>query len=41
VWINGGNSVVLRTGEIPPWAKERSGQTGEDNENETEDAGSD
>jgi len=26
---------------MPPWAEERSGQTGEDLENETEDAGSD
>ena len=41
VWINGGNAIVLRTGEMPPWAEERSGHTSEDNENETEDAGSD
>ena len=43
VWINGGNAIVLRTGEMPPWAQERSGHTGEDNdnENETEDSGSD
>ena len=43
VWINGGNATVLRTGEMPPWAQERSGHTGEDNdnENETEDSGSD
>jgi len=43
VWINGGNAIVLRTGEMPPWAEERSGQTGEDhdNGNETEDAGMD
>src|SRR5712692_9753691 len=41
VWINGGNAIVLRTGEMPPWAEERSGHTGEDNENETEDAGFD
>jgi len=40
VWINGGNAIVLRTGEMPPWAEERSGQAGEDNENETRDAGS-
>src|SRR3989442_419693 len=41
VWINGGNAIVLRTGEMPPWAQERSGQTGEDHDNETEDSGSD
>jgi len=41
VWINGGNAIVLRTGEMPAWAQERSGQTGEDHGNETEDAGSD
>jgi len=41
VSINGGNAIVLRTGEMPPWAEERSGHTSEDNENETEDAGSD
>jgi len=43
VWINGGNAIVLRTGEMPAWAEERSGHTGEDidNENETADAGSD
>src|SRR5256712_8160246 len=32
--------LPLRTGEMPPWAQERSGHTSEDNENETEDAGS-
>ena len=41
VWINGGNAIVLRTGEMPPWAEERSGLTSEDNENEADDAGSD
>ena len=41
VWINGGNAIVLRTGEMPPWAEERSGHTSEDNENEADDAGSD
>src|SRR3989475_10381697 len=41
VWINCGQSIVLRTGEMPPWAQERSGQTGEDHDNETEDSGSD
>src|SRR2546427_3293262 len=41
VWINGGNAGVLRTGERPPWAGERSGHSGEDNENETDDPGSD
>src|SRR2546422_6042831 len=42
VWINGGNAIVLRTGEKPPWAPGRSGQTGGDhpNENATEDSGS-
>src|SRR5213594_4281747 len=40
VWINGGNAIVLRTGEMPPWAEERFGHAGEGNENETEDAGS-
>src|SRR5213594_4056767 len=40
VWINGGNAIVLRTGEMPQGAQERSGHTGEDNENDTEDAGS-
>jgi hypothetical protein len=40
VWINGGNAIVLRTGEMPVWAEDRSGQTGEDHDNETEDAGS-
>lgn len=40
VWINGGNAIVLRTGEMPPWAEERSGHTGEDHDNETDDAGS-
>jgi len=40
VWINGGNAIGLRTGEMPPWVEERSGHTGQDNENETEDAGS-
>jgi hypothetical protein len=43
VWINGGSAIVFRTGEMPPWAQERSGQTGEDhdNENETENETSD
>lgn len=42
VWVNGGNAIVLRTaGEMPPWAQERSGHADDDNENETEDAGSD
>ena len=41
VSINGGNAIVLRTGEMPPWAEERSGHTSEDNENEADDAGSD
>ena len=41
VWINGGNAIVLGTGEMPPWAEERSGHTSEDNENEADDAGSD
>ncbi len=27
IWINGGNAIVLRTGGMPPWAQERSGQT--------------
>ncbi|HYT18288.1 MAG TPA: hypothetical protein VEO18_08585 [Thermoplasmata archaeon] len=39
VWINGGNAIVLRTGEMPPWAQERSGHT--DDDNETDDSGSD
>ncbi len=38
IWINGGNAIVLRTGEMPPWAQERSGQTpGTEHGNETED----
>src|SRR3989442_10564016 len=41
VWINGGNAIVLPAGGMPPSAPERSGHTGEDNENETEDSGSD
>src|SRR5207244_11884083 len=41
VWINGGNAIVLRTGEMPPWSEGRSGHTGEDHENEAEAAGSD
>src|ERR1700756_656591 len=36
VWINGGNAIVLRTGEMPPWAEERSDQTGEDHDNDNE-----
>ncbi len=35
VWINGGSAIVLRTGEMPPWAQERSGET--EPENETDD----
>ena len=27
IWINGGSAIVLRTGDMPPWAQERSGQT--------------
>jgi len=34
------SAIALRTGEMPPWAQERSGHTSEENENETEDAGS-
>src|SRR5207249_6605500 len=43
VWVNGGSAIVLRPGEMPPCAEERSGHTAEDhdNENETEDAVSD
>src|SRR2546426_2569865 len=41
VWINDGNAIVLRTGEVAPSGQERSGQTGEDHDNETEDSGSD
>src|SRR2546425_9606700 len=33
------SAIALRTGEMPPWAQERSGHTREDNENETQDAG--
>src|SRR3989475_6853662 len=40
VWINGGKAIVLPTGEMPARAPVRSGQTGEDHGNETEDAGS-
>ncbi len=37
IWINGGDAIVLRTGEMPAWAEERSGQTPHiDHENETE-----
>ncbi len=37
IWVNGGPAIVLREPGMPPWAQERSGQTGE--HNETEDAG--
>ncbi len=38
IWINGGSAIVLRTGEMPPWAQEKSSQTPDtDHENETED----
>src|SRR2546426_2239944 len=40
VWINGGKAIVLRTREKPAWGHERSGQTGGDHRNETEDDGS-
>jgi len=38
IWINGGSAIVLRTGEMPPWAQERSGHTPDtEHDNETED----
>ncbi len=37
VWINGGGAIVIRTGEMPPWAEERSGHTAPPGGNETED----
>lgn len=34
--INGGAWITLRTGDMPAWAKEKSGQTGEvDHDNKT------
>src|SRR5207253_3526390 len=41
VWVNGGNAIVLRTGEMPPWAQERSGHTGEAKRKGTGDEGLD
>lgn len=38
IWINGGSAITIRTGEMPPWAQERSGEA---DDNETEDEGSD
>jgi len=35
------SAIALRTGEMPPWARKRSGHTDEDHEKETEDTGSD
>src|SRR3989441_12002391 len=40
VWINGGEGIVVRTGEIPAGAQERSGQTGENHGYQTQGAGS-
>src|SRR3989449_11571907 len=41
VWINGGEAIVLRAGEMPPWGEGRAGPTGEDKEKRTGDGGSD
>src|SRR2546425_6239896 len=40
VWINGGNAIVRRTGEMPARGPERAGPNGEEQRNETEGADS-
>lgn len=36
IWVNGGSAIVIRDVGMPPWAQERSGQTGEHNDTEGE-----
>jgi len=38
IWVNGGPAFVIRGPGMPPWAQERSGQTGEHPEEEDTDS---